>query len=270
MRSVRVFQVVLASFVLCAPGAAEAGEDALGWLSGDWYLTVGATGMVAPNFEGGKKYLLSAQPIISLGKAGPAARFTSRNDNISLALIDEGGLRAGLTGKLLFSRDGDDADELKGLDRVRWGGEAGGFFEFYPFDWLRARAELRRGIRAHSGFVADIAADAFYDVTPDVRISGGPRVSFASSDYFDAYYGVNAEEAVASGLSQYRPGGGVKSAGLGGAVTWKVTEPMTASLFGEYSRLMGPAADSSLVKERGSRDQFMIGVSTTYRFDFSM
>ncbi|TIU91919.1 MAG: MipA/OmpV family protein, partial [Mesorhizobium sp.] len=90
MRSVRVFQVVLASFVLCAPGAAEAGEGALGWLSGDWYLTVGATGMVAPNFEGGKKYLLSAQPIISLGKAGPAARFTSRNDNISLGLIDDG------------------------------------------------------------------------------------------------------------------------------------------------------------------------------------
>ncbi|RWH34784.1 MAG: MipA/OmpV family protein, partial [Mesorhizobium sp.] len=56
MRFVRVFQLVLASFVLCAPGAAEAGEGALGWLSGDWYLTVGATGMVAPNFEGGKKY----------------------------------------------------------------------------------------------------------------------------------------------------------------------------------------------------------------------
>ncbi|TIX37768.1 MAG: MipA/OmpV family protein, partial [Mesorhizobium sp.] len=84
------------------------------------------------------------------------------------------------------------------------------------------------------------------------------------------YYGVDAKESLASGLSEYHPGGGAKSAGLGGAVTWKVTEPMTASLFGEYSRLMGPAADSSLVKERGSRDQFMIGVSTTYRFDFSM
>ena len=62
----------------------------------------------------------------------------------------------------------------------------------------------------------------------------------------------------------------VKSTGLGGAITWKVTEPMTASLFGEYARLMGPAADSSLVKERGQRDQFTVGVSTTYRFNFSM
>lgn len=270
MSPVRKISAVLAIVMLATPGVAAAGEGTFGWLSGDWYLTIGATGMVAPNFEGGKKYLLSGSPIISLGKAGPEARFTSRNDNISLALVDDGSIRAGLTGKFLFSRDDGDADELRGLDPVRWGGEVGGFFEFYPTDWIRARAELRHGIRAHNGFVADIAADAFYDVTPTIRISGGPRVSFASSKYFDAYYGVDTQEAVASGLSEYRPGGGLKSTGLGGAITWKVTEPMTASLFGEYSRLMGPAADSSLVRERGDRNQFTVGVSTTYRFDFTM
>ncbi|RTM10323.1 MAG: MipA/OmpV family protein [Hyphomicrobiales bacterium] len=265
MRIVGTIPLAVAVSLLAAP-VAQAGEGS--WISGDWYLTLGATGLVAPNFEGGKKYMFSAQPIISLGKAGPQARFTSRNDNISLALIDDGSVRAGLTGKFIFSRES--KDELKGLDPVRFGGEVGGFFEFYPLDWVRARAELRHGIRSHNGFVADIAADAFYDVTPTVRISGGPRVSFASSDYFDAYYGVNAKEAAASGLSEYHPGGGVKSAGLGGAITWKVTEPMTASVFTEYSRLMGPAADSSLVKERGDRNQWTFGVSTTYRFNFTM
>lgn len=265
MRIVGTIPLLLASGLMAAT-AAQAGEGS--WISGDWYLTLGATGLIAPNFEGGRRYMLSAQPIISLGKAGPEARFISRNDNISLALIDDGSVRAGLTGKFLFSRDS--KDELQGLDPVRWGGEVGGFFEFYPLDWVRARAELRHGIRAHNGFVADIAADAFYDVTPTVRISGGPRVSFASAGYFDAYYGVNAQESVASGLSQYYPGGGLKSVGLGGAITWKVTDPMTASLFGEYSRLEGPAADSSLVRERGDRNQFTFGVSTAYRFNFSM
>jgi outer membrane scaffolding protein for murein synthesis (MipA/OmpV family) len=265
MRIVGKIALAVGMSLVTAP-VAQAGEGS--WISGDWYLTLGATALVAPNFEGGKKYMLSAQPIISLGKAGPEARFTSRNDNISLALIDDGSVRAGLTGKFLFHRTS--KDELEGLDPVRFGGELGGFFEFYPLDWLRARAELRHGIRSHNGFVADIAADAFYDITPTVRISGGPRVTFASSNYFDAYYGVNATEAAASGLSEYHPGGGVKSTGLGGAITWKVTEPMTASLFTEYSRLMGPAADSSLVKERGDRNQWMFGVSTTYRFNFTM
>jgi outer membrane scaffolding protein for murein synthesis (MipA/OmpV family) len=270
MRFVKPAALAMAALIMTGSVAANAGEGAFGWMSGDWYLTLGASGIVAPNFEGGKKYLFSVAPLVSLGKAGNQTRFSSRNDNISLALVDNGGVRAGLTGKFLFGRDGGDADEVDGLDPVRWGGEIGGFAEFYPTDWLRVRGEVRQGIRAHNGVVADVAADAFYDVTPEIRVSGGPRASFASAKYFDAYYGVDAQEAVASGLSQYDPGGGLKSAGVGGAVTWKVTDPITASLFGEYFRLMGSASDSSLVKERGDRDQFMFGVSTTYRFDFTL
>ncbi len=269
MKPVKTLSAMLACAALLMPVTAAAGEGAFGWMSGNWYLTVGATGLVAPKFEGSSKYMLSAMPLVSLGKAGPEARFSSRNDNISLALIDDGEVRAGLVGKFLWARD-NDADELKGLKPVRWGGEAGGFFEFYPLDWVRVRAELRHGIRAHNGFAGDVAADAFFDITPDIRISGGPRLSFASAKYFDAYYGVDAQEAVDSGLGEYHPGSGLKSAGAGGAVTWRVTDPVTASLFGEYARLTGPAAKSSLVRERGDRNQFTFGVSTTYRFDFSM
>ncbi len=246
-----------------------AGEGIGGWLSGDWYLTVGATILTAPDFEGSKKYMLSATPIVSLGKAGNPVRFSSRNDNISLALVDQGDLRAGVAGKFLWKRDNDE-DAIRGLDPVRWGGEIGGFFEFYPLDWVRMRAEVRQGVRAHKGVVADIAVDAFHDVTPEVRISGGPRASFASSKYFDAYYGVSADEHDRTGISEYDPGGGVRSLGIGGAVTWKVSDPVTTSVFGEYSRLMGSAADSSIVRERGSRNQFTMGVSATYRFDFTM
>lgn len=259
---------VAVSALVLASGTAIAGEGAFGWLSGDWYLTLGATGMVRPSFEGSKEYMLSALPIVSLGKAGPELRYTSRNDNISLAMIDDGVVRAGIAGKINFGRDAE--DELQGLDDIPWGGELGGFFEFYPTDWMRARAELRHGIRSHDGFVGDIAVDAYRDITQNIRLSGGPRVSFASADYFETYYGVNAQQSAASGLGQYDPGSGINSVGVGGAIGWKATDNVVASLFTEYSRLMGPAADSTIVKERGSRDQVTVGVSTTYRFDFNL
>ena len=262
MKSVKTLSAMLACAALLMPVTAAAGEGAFGWMSGNWYLTVGATGLVAPKFEGSSKYMLSAMPLVSLGKAGPEARFSSRNDNISLALIDDGEVRAGLVGKFLWARD-NDADELKGLKPVRWGGEAGGFFEFYPLDWMRVRAELRHGIRAHSGVVADVSADAFVDVTDTVQVSAGPRASWASARYFDAYYGVDAGEAAASGLSEYTPESGVRAVGFGGAVTWKASDQLTTSVFAEYERLMGPASDSSLVRERGSRDQVTIGASAT-------
>lgn len=239
--------------------------------SGDWYLTVGAAGFAQPRFEGSSNLMFSGAPMISLGRAdGKTARFSSRNDNPSFAFIDTERFRAGINGKLLFKRDGDTDDDLKGLKEVKMGGELGGFAEVYPTDWLRVRGEVRHGIRAHKGVVADISADAFVDVTPTIRVSAGPRASFATKEYFDAYYGVDADEAIASGLSQYSPGGGFKSAGVGGAITWKTTEKVTTSLFAEYSRLQGPAKDSSLVRERGSRDQFTVGASATYRFDFSL
>lgn len=234
--------------------------------SGDWYLKVGAAGLVAPKFEGSNKYRFSAQPLISLGRQGEATRFSSRNDNVSFAVIDNDRFRVGLAGKLLFERD----DDIHGLKDTKFGGEAGAFVDVYPTDWLRVRGEVRQGIRAHKGVVANIAADAFYDVTPTVRVSGGPRATFASKDYFKTYFGVDAEEAAASGLSEYNPGSGFKSAGVGGAITWKATDKIDTSLFGEYSRLQGPAKDSSIVKERGSPNQFMVGVSATYRFDFSL
>ncbi len=151
-----------------------------------------------------------------------------------------------------------------------FGGEAGAFAEVYPTDWMRVRGELRLGIRSHDGIVGDVAVDAFTDVTPTIRVSGGPRISFASSDYFDAYLCVSPEESAASGLSAYSPGSGVESVGVGGAVTWKTTERVTTSAFGEYSRLMAPAANSSLVRERGSKNQWLFGVSATYRFDFQL
>jgi len=259
---------ILAVAMFALPTGAHAEGGLFDWVHGDWKLIVGATGMMAPDFEGAKDLMFSVSPIISIGKAGPEARFTSRNDGISFSLYDNGAVRAGLNGKIIFERD---EDELEGLDPVRFGAEAGGFAEFYPTDWLRVRGEVRQGIRSHSGVVAEVRVDAFKDITPSVRVSGGPRMSFASEDYFDSYYGVNATEAANSGLSEFSPdGGGIKSIGVGGAYDWKATEKLTTSVFGEYSRLMGQAADSSLVEERGSPNQFTIGVSAAYRFDFTM
>jgi outer membrane protein len=240
------------------------------WFSGDWYLKVGAAGFTAPKFEGDDAYEISFAPIISLGKAGDEPRFSSRNDNISIGLFDTGAFRAGIAGRLVLPRDSDDSDDLAGLDPIDLGAEVGGFVEVYPTDWLRVRGELRHGFISHDGVVGDVQVDAFTEITPEVLVSAGPRITFGSAQYFDAYYGVNAAESAASGLSEYEPGGGVESVGVGGAIDWKTTDKLTTSVFTEYSRLTGPAAASSLVEERGSPNQYLFGLSATYRFDFQM
>lgn len=240
------------------------------WFSGDWSLTLGAAGMLMPEYEGDNTYRFYVQPLVSFGRQGTERRFTSRNDNISIGLIDTGDFRFGPTGKLVFGRDESDSNDLRGLDPIRFGVEIGAFAEVYPTDWVRLRGEVRRGIRAHDGVIAEIAADAFTDLTDTVQVSAGPRLSWANDHYFDAYYGISARESAASGLPEYHPGSGVRSVGIGGAIKWDVTDTVETSVFAEYNRLTGPAADSSLVRERGSKNQFLFGVSAIYRFDFSL
>lgn len=264
--ALRIAALTVAGFALGATSANA--QDA--FYSGDWSLTLGAAVIYAPDYEGADDYNVFAQPLVSFGRQGTQRRFTSRNDNISIGLIDTGTFRAGPTGKLVFPRDDDDSDDLIGLGDVEFGAEIGAFAEFYPTNWLRLRGELRHGIRAHDGLVGDVAVDAFTQLTPTLRLSGGPRATWASSDYFDAYYGVSPIESAISGLAPYTPDSGFASVGVGGALTWKATDVIETSLFAEYKYLTGPASDSSLVEERGDRNQFLIGVSATYRFDFSL
>jgi len=275
MLRTRLARTALAASLLLpmtAALAADATTDSgvWSWFSGSWSLTLGAAGFVAPKFEGAKDMALSGAPVISLSRTGSEIRFSSRNDNPGFALFDTGSFRIGPVGKLLWPRDDSASNDLKGLHDVPFGVEAGLFADYFPADWLRMRAEVRQGFLAHHGVVADLSADAFTNLNPVVQLSAGPRLTLATKSFFDAYYGVSPAESLASGLTAYSPGGGVKSVGVGGAVTWKATDKITTQLFGEYSRLAGPAADSSLVKERGSPNQFTIGVSATYRFDFNL
>lgn len=267
MRSTFLLSLLLMSSVSLQPALAGDGEH---FYSGDWSLTIGGSVAHGPEFDGakGRKFLFA--PIISLGRQGKTTRFSSRNDSAGFGLFESDNVKAGIAGKLITGRKPDDADDLKGLHEVELGVEAGAFAEVYPTDNIRARAEVRQGIRSHDGQVVDLAVDAFADLTPEVRISAGPRATWASKGYGKAYYGVNAQEAAASGLDPYTPGSGWQSVGAGGAITWKATENVDTSLFAEYRRMVGVAADSSLVRQKGSEDQVTIGVSATYRFDFSL
>lgn len=246
------------------------GTQKQNFYSGHWSLTVGATAFAAPDYEGSDSYKFKIRPLVSFGKYGSETRFSSRNDNVSFGIVELNAFRLGVTGKFLGSRDGDTSDDLIGLRKVKWGGELGGFAELYPTDWVRIRGEMRHGIRTHNAVTTDLAVDAFKDIAPTVRLSGGPRVFYATKDYFNTYYGVNARESLRSGLRQFNGKTGFGSVGAGGAITWKTTDKIETSVFGEYERLTGSAGHSSLVEDRGSANQLTLGVSATYRFDFSL
>jgi outer membrane protein len=236
-------------------------------VSGTWTVMVGVGGAYNPDFEGARRSMLSPVPIFSIHRAGSAEQFRGPRDGASIALIDFGDLRAGPVGKFVASRKTNSYSELNGLGDVKTAVELGGFVEYFPVDWFRARVELRQGVVGHHGTVADFSADVIVPVVQRFTISAGPRFTWESSNAVSPYFGIDAVQAMATGLPIFDAKGGAHSAGAGAQLSYRVNPQWEVHSYVEYDRLLGDAAKSALVTIRGSPNQTTVGIGASYLFD---
>ncbi|MGL4323223.1 MAG: MipA/OmpV family protein, partial [Beijerinckiaceae bacterium] len=77
------------------------------------------------------------------------------------------------------------------------------------------------------------------------------------------------EAAINPNVTAYKPGGGLTSYGALAAVQTAWTNNWSTTLYARYRRLAGDSAASPLVKNLGTPNQFTIGASVAYTFNFS-
>lgn len=239
-------------------------------IPGDWTVTLGVEGRGQPVFEGSKGYEIAPVPLFSLRRPGKAARFRTVRDGAGIALINSQGFYFGPVGKFKQARKESDDDALRGLGDVDWSLEVGVFAEYWPVEWLRTRAEVRRGFNGHEGFVADLSADLVVPFAERWVLSGGPRMTLADTKATAPYFGIDAAQSLASGLPVFDAKGGVRSIGAGVQASYQWNPQWATRAYVEYDRLMSDAASSPLVTERGSKDQFKFGLGVTYSFDVKL
>ncbi len=232
-----------------------------------WTVTIGIEGRVQPAWVGADHDHVVPNPLFDIRPQGTPQRFGAPRDGIGVALIDAGAFRAGPVGNLEAGRKESRSSELHGLGDVRRTVELGGFAEYWWAPWLRTRGELRQGMGGHHGLVSDLTADVVAPVAPGWTLSGGPRVTFATSAAISPYFSVDAEQAAASGLPVYNAQGGLRSVGFGAKARYDFNPQWFTHAFVEYQRLQGDAADSPIVVQRGSPNQTMIGLGVGYSFD---
>jgi len=237
---------------------------------GNWTLTIGVGGEYGPDFEGANRNELSPVPIFSVHRAGAVEQFRGPRDGASISLIDFGDLQAGLAGKFISPRTASSSSELSGLGDVNAAFEVGGFIQYFPVDWFRLRNETRQGFGGHHGVVSDFSADFIVPVARGFTVSAGPRFTWESSNAVSPYFGIDAAQAAASGLSVFDAKGGPHAAGAGAQVTYRIDPHWEVHSYVEYERLLGDAANSPLVTVRGSANQTTVGVGASYSFDFKI
>ena len=241
-----------------------------------WSLTAGAAMIYAPAYLGANNYQLSAFPSLQL-RYGDSF-FASLEEGVGYNLVNGGGWKAGPIARYDFGRREDESSpfriagkrsgDLRGLGDVDGAVELGGFAGYSEGPWS-AKAEVRHGVNGYAGVVGDLEAKYTARTSAfgsGLIISAGPRLKFAGSKYTTAYFGIDAGQSLRSGLSRYAPGGGILSYGAGGAVIAPLEDRLSLVVFAGYDRLADGAANSPLVKVKGTPNQAIMGVSLGYAF----
>jgi MipA family protein len=239
--------------------------------SPDWTITIGAEGRVEPIFQGSSRDVLRPYPIVAVRRFGAPEPFRGPRDGIGVGLIGDSRFQIGPVGQLIWHRrERMDPSALQGLGNVPWAVEVGVFGEFWAVPWLRTRAEVRQGFNGHHGVVADIFVDAVVPVTQQWTLSGGPRLTLASTPAVSPYFSIDGVQSAASGLPIFDAKGGVRSVGAGTQARYLWTPQFATHAFFEYERLSGDVASSPLVAQRGNPNQFTFGFGATRSFDIKV
>lgn len=248
-----------ASLTTAAMAADLSYKDApVEYASRTWIITLGGYAVAAPEYEGSDEYELGFKPIFNIRKSGSREWLSLPDDKGGFALYETSNFRMGPAFGFQAERSRHDVDFFPGAERVDWTFEAGAFAELWLTDSLRTRVDVVHGIGGHEGLVANFSADAV--VKRDRwTFTVGPRFEVVSDEYADTYFSTAGYEAE----------GGFHSVGGGASISYQWTDRIALKLYGEYDHLLNDAADSPLVDDIGSEDQFTIGVGASYTFEYS-
>lgn len=234
-----------------------------------WLVTIKANVSVSPKWNGSDEFSGIGYPSVSFRRPWTAEEWSSPSDSIGFAFIDTNGFSLGVVGAYRGGRDSSSVERLIGLRDTRWTIE-GGLFAQYWFapEFLRARLEVRRGFRSEDGFIADLGADLVHKYDR-FTFALGPRVSVADGRFMRNHFGVTYEDSIRNGdLSEWRPDGGLRAAGIFSSVNYRINDQWTAGVHGGWERLLGDARKSPIIEKAGDENQFLFGATVTYTFDW--
>lgn len=245
----------------------------------EWSVSIGGGAIWAPAFSGSSDYQLMLVPSIRVNYGDTF--FASVEQGIGYNAVNTSEWTAGPLIKFDFGRDADGESPFRiagskstaliGFKDVDSTVQAGAFAS-YRVDAWSAKIELLQGVNGHEGLTGKLSLDYKMRLGssdgrqgPPVFVSTGPRLSWGDADYTNTYYGITAVDSLATGLPAYRASGGVTSLGWSLSMVRPVSRELSVIIFAGYDKLMGDAADSPLIIQRGSEDQFSTGVFLSYK-----
>lgn len=219
---------------------------------------------LVPSYPGSSEY--NFRPFIEVfrTRGDTPFEFQAGDESIGFSVIKKNGLAVGPS--LAFEGSRTARDVGTGLPRVGSTVEVGAFVQYQASPDIRLRAEGRKGLGGHRGWLGNLSADYVVRQGDDNLFSIGPRVTLSDGRYHHAFFGVAPDDAAASGLRTFRSNGGVHAVGAAATVLRQFNSRWGFYGYARYDRLVRNAGRSPIVRAFGSRNQFSGGAALTYTF----
>ncbi len=161
------------------------------------------------------------------------------------------------------SVDDEAVDQFKKVDSAI---EAGVFGSVSINQFLLYAAYNQDTSGAHDGYLIDVAGGYRMGIESNVQLIIFGLGTYAGEDYIETYFGVDAENARRSGLPEYAAEAGIKDVGGLVALQYKLDGNWAILGMMKFTRLLGDAADSPVVDQRGDANNFMDAIILNYSF----
>ena len=218
----------------------------------DWQFSAGVGGTFGPTYSGADK--TEAGPLLDFGASYRDDQFfVGLRSGIGFTAFRSDTLKVQVALGYAMGRDEDDDPALAGMGDID--GQALGILRLsYDLQGFGLGAEVKGG--GDYGVTLDLSADREWELSDRFAIGIEAGATLANADHQQAFFGVTAAQSADSGYATFAPGGGLQSAGVGLTARYGLSQ--TTAIVGgiRYDRLLGDAADSPIVQDKGQPSAF--------------
>ncbi len=227
----------------------------------------------APDYEGSDDYLFGAAPFGKYVFDGSEQFVQLKGFELQGNLLDHPWLRLGPSLNYRLGRnDVRDhyVDKMRDIDgTIEGGGWLG--VEFVKPGNPRKRFAANVDVLAdmaneHHGYTVYAQAGVWYPVHEMFDVYLGVTGTYASSNYMDTYFSVDADNHNRSGLPEFDASAGVKDFRINPALVMHINAHWHLAAGVQYRCLSGDAHDSPVVDDRGASSQFIGGLGLAYNW----
>lgn len=226
-----------------------------------------------PDYVGSDEAFYGALPVMRYQPEGQKRHVMLTGTVLEVNVVDDPVIRFGPMFQYRFGRSDVEDSVVARLPEVHGTLEAGlvAALEYSdpgdPRRNLRASVALHRDVLGeHDGFLANASVTLLQPIEPLFELAVSVGLTYADEDYTSTYFGITPQDAAVSGLPTFAAGAGLRDARLVLGAFVPVSDRWFVGAGIMFQQLLGDAADSPIVAERGSAFQLSGGLGVGYHW----